>query len=230
MINLISSINRNLLHLVLIGAIFLSTVIIGYATTYKNYSIIFFTGAIFLIFITLNYYIAPFILIFFIIAFSEWAVEYQLLPPQIMWIPELLCLLLFAKAIIIKVSNKEKINLFGIWIILGFITVSSVSLLYNKIGVISALLFFRLILRYYLLFLAVINLDFDDKSMKLINISLIFIFIIQLPLSVIKLFIYGYDYGEKSLGLSSHELSTIIPLIAIGFLLSYYFLYRKDLL
>lgn len=162
-----------------------------------------------------------------IIAFTDWAVEYRYLPFQIMWLPELLSGILFIKSLAKKVGERQKYITPGLPIALSFLFVSLFSLIANNSPVIPALLMLRILFRYYLLFLAIINLGFDEKSQKVIINILIFIFLVQLPLSVVKLFVHGQ--GETSLGLSSHSVSTIFPLIAIGFLLSYYFVYRRRL-
>ena len=211
-----------------ISFILLGSIILSYAIVYQNYNIILLLASVFLVSIMLRSNVIPISIILLTIPFSDWAVEYNLLPPQIMWFPELLSLLLFVKAVVNRVILKQRINLFGIRVVLGFLGVIFVSLIYNGSSIVSALLFLRLLFRYYLLFLAILNLDLDERSMRLLNNILIFIFVAQLPLSVVKLFVIGQ--GESSLGLSSHSVSTIFPLIAIAFLFSFYFLYKRKLI
>jgi len=225
MIDLSSLNTRNTLVYLSISFILLTNFLLGYAITYKNYNIIFFLVSIFLVTIILKSNIITVSIILFIIPFTAWAVEYALIPPQVMWLPELLSGLIFMKALISKAFRKQRFNLFGIHIIVGFLIITFISLIYNSSSFISELLFLRLILRYYLLFLAIINLDFEEKSMKTIINVLIFIFLVQIPLAVIKLFIYGP--GETSFGLNSHSVSAYFPLIAIAFLFSFYFIYKN---
>lgn len=211
------------LSLILIIAIFLSN-----ALTHQNRTIIFILLSIIFVSLILRSNVISISLILFIIPFTDWAVEKEFIPMQIMWLPELLSLLIFIRVIIKSLVHKQRIRLFGIRVALFFLLVTFISLLYNGSNIIAALLFLRHLFRYYLLFLAIINLDLEQKSMKLINNVIIFIFILQLPISLLKLNIYGQ--GEESLGLSGTNMSTFLPLIAIGFLLSYYFLYKKSLL
>jgi hypothetical protein len=71
-------------------------------------------------------------------------------------------------------------------------------------------------------------LSLTDTEIKRINKFIIFIFIIQIPVATVKLFIYGP--GERAIGtysLTEGSLSTIIPLIAIGYLIAFYIYYNK---
>jgi len=228
MINSFSLVNkRNISSLINVFLLFLTTIILAYAIVYKNYYVMFLIGSLFLGLILVKSNVLPIAFILIVVSFTEWGVEYGYLPPQIMWAPELMSGLLFIKALVYRNISRQKINLFGMKVIVGFLVIVFVSILFNGSNLISALLFLRLLFRYYLLLLAILNLDFEEKQMKLINNILIFIFLAQLPLSVVKMIIYGPS--ERSLALSSHSVSAIIPLIAIGFLLSFYFFYRRSL-
>jgi len=91
------------------------------------------------------------------------------------------------------------------------------------------LLYLRLLFRHYILFLAVINTDITEKEMNRIIKLLILLFIIQIPTAVGKMFVYGP--GEKAIGTYAPwggGPSTVIPLIAISFLLSLYFLNKPS--
>jgi len=210
--------------LLYLSIIFLN-ILLGFAIVKQNFYLIFIIiGSIFVL-IIIKSTIIPIAAILLIISFAGWGVDQGYIPMQIMWLPELLSLMIFIKALLFCIINRTKFKLFGIKLVLSFLILSIVSLLYNGVDFISGILFLRILFRYYLLFLAIINLDMDEKSTKILNNILIFIFISQLPLSIIKLLIY--DQGERPLGLSSHSLPTIIPLIAIGFLLSFYYFFKN---
>ena len=231
--NSLSLINRHILPFLFITFILLSAIRLGPAIVHQNYNIMLAIGAVFLGLIVLKSNVIPIVIILLTISFTNWATDTSsdsigLFPPQIIWAAELLGGLLFVKAVVNRAVTRQKINLFGIWVVIPFLGVTFVSLIYNGTNIISALLFLRLLFRYYLLFLAIINLDLDEKSMKLINNILAFIFVSQLPLSVVKLFVYGR--GEIPVGLNAGSAPTSIALIAIGFLVSYYLLYKKSIL
>jgi len=206
-------------------SIVIIAIIFGTAIVKQNYYLFFIILALFTFFVLIKSDIIPISIILIIIPMTGWAVGQGIIPMQVMWLPELLSLLLFVKALINRILKSSRIRLFGIKIVIAFLTVSIVSLLINGLNIISWLLFLRLLFRYYLLFLAIINLDLDKDNMKFLNTILIFVFIAQLPMSLIKLFIYGQ--GEIPVGLSAHAEPSIIPIIAIGFLLSFYFFYQK---
>jgi hypothetical protein len=84
----------------------------------------------------------------------------------------------------------------------------------------------RLLLRFYLFYLALINLNLDEIKLKRINILLFLLFIIQIPTAAIKMFFYGI--GEWTIGtyaVFGGGLSAVIPIVALGFLAGYYFFY-----
>lgn len=207
------------------GLSLIAGILLSYSLIDRSYYVLFAVAAVLFNLSVMKLRMLPLVLILIIIPFVDWAVEYRFLPFQIMWLPELMSLLLFAKALIYKMSEKQRFKTVGLRYALLLLAVGLLSLVFNKSGMIPALLFLRLLFRYYLLFLAIINLDFYEKLLRRINKVLIFIFLIQLPLSIVKLAIFGQ--GETSLSLSSHSLSTIFPLIAISFLFSFYFLYKK---
>jgi hypothetical protein len=168
-------------------------------------------------------------IILFISFFGNWLEGLGLIPPQINWLVEVLIFLLFLKAFSTKIFRKEKLNLTGMSIVFLFLIICFFSYLINSVSYFHTLFFLRLVFRYYLLFLAVINLDFDEKSMKLLNKILIFLFFIQIPTAVIKWLIFGQ--GETAIGtydIHGGGLSTVIPLIAVNFLLAYYFFYKAS--
>jgi hypothetical protein len=217
--------NRLTLPVWILTVILVLSIFISLSIVYKNYDLLFVAAALVLGGLLFKLRVFPVVLILLIIAFADWAVEAAYLPFQIMWLPELMTALLFIKSIGEKVIAKKKIAAPGLLPVVIFLLVALASLLLNSSGIVPALLLLRLLFRYYLLFLAVINLELNEDGLKTIINVLIFIFLVQIPLSVVKLLVFGQ--GEQSLGLSSHSVSTIFPLIAIGFFYSFYFLHKK---
>ncbi len=215
---------------ILISFLILILVIMaGGAITYQRYDILLLVISPFLLFIVLRSNVIPIIMIISLPPFTAWMVEYKILPSQLMWSIELLVAFLLLKCILHKIIKKEKVNLFGTKIVFAFVLIVFISYILNiaDTSIISTLLFFRFLFRFYLLFIAVINMDLNERSMKLILSSLVIVFIIQLPLSVVKLFVYGLS--ENPLGLNGHSMTTSITLIAEAFLFAYYFLYKKSI-
>ncbi len=109
-----------------------------------------------------------------------------------------------------------------------FVLTAAFSVIVNHSFSLEPIYGLRLLLRFYIFFLAVVNLSLTDVEINKINKFIIFIFIIQIPVATAKLFIYGP--GERAIGtysLTEGSLSTIIPLIAIGYLIAFYIYYNK---
>ena len=223
--NLFSINSKEALFRIVLGLSLLISILFSYSLVSENYYFIFFLTGLALSLFLMRSKTLPVLIILSVIPFADWAVEQGFLPFQIMWFPELLSGLLFLKVLVQKLARKQRFRIAGFKFVFLFLLITFYSLIYNSSGLMPALLMLRLLFRYYIFFLAILNLDLDEKALKLINGFLIIIFLAQLPLAVVKLLIYGQ--GETSLGLSSHSISTIIPLIAVSFLYSFYILYEK---
>jgi hypothetical protein len=170
------------------------------------------------------------IILIFVAFFGNSFTQSGLLPAQANWLPEALIMGLFARMLGERISTGKQIRFFGGPIVITFVLIAAVSLLLNNANTVNSLLFLRLIFRFYLLLIVLINLDYDETFMLKINKLIAWLFIIQIPTAVVKFFIFGQ--GERAIGtyaMYGGGPSTFLPLIAIGFLSSYYFLYRKSL-
>jgi len=150
-------------------------------------------------------------------------------PPQIIWLTELVIYSLFIKALLSRLLRGEKFFLKFHNFVFIFFAISVISYVINAFSIVHMFLFLRLMLRYYLLFLAVINLNFNDKTISFINKAIVFLFIIQIPTAAIKLFIFGQ--GERAIGTYGYHgggNSTAIPMIAISFLMALFFYYKPS--
>ena len=223
--NLFSINSKETLFRAVLGLSLLISIFLSYFLVSKNYIFLFFLIGLALSFIMMKSKTIPIIIILSFSPFIGWALEKGFITFQILWFPELLSALIFLKVLVGRLLTKQKFQTPGLKFVFVFLLISFISQIYNSQGLIPALLMLRILFRFYLLFLGVINLDLDEKAMKLVNSSLIIIFLLQLPLAIVKLFIYGQ--GEVALGLSAHSYSMIIPLIAISFLYAFYFLYKK---
>lgn len=87
----------------------------------------------------------------------------------------------------------------------------------------------RLLLRFYVFYLALINLGLTEGQFKKINSFVFFLFIIQLPASAIKFYFLGVS--EETIGtyaVRGGGWTTIIPVVAIGYLSAYYTQFKKN--
>jgi len=161
--------------------------------------------------------------------FGDWLVGLGILPGQTMWILELFVLLLFLKTLLNAVLKSWRIEFpFG-WIIAAFVLTAGVSMYINHGRPLHLILFLRLVLLYYLLYVAVWNLGLPEKAIHRFIRFLLVLIVIQLPTAVVKLLIYGQ--GESAIGtyaVAGGTLSTVMPLIVIGFGFALYLIYRRS--
>jgi len=151
-------------------------------------------------------------------------------PPQIAWLTEIIILAMFVETARRCRKEHKRMALVGQWYAAAIIAISTLAWLRSDLSFVSMLLFLRKVLRFYLLLIILINSNIDDLFMKRANNLMTWLFIIQIPTAVIKLFIYGQ--GEHAIGTyaeGSGGNSTVIPMIAVSFLLPYHYMYRKRL-
>lgn len=161
--------------------------------------------------------------------FGDWLAGLGIIPGQAMWALELLVVLLFIKALLKAVFDGRRLEFpFG-WIMSAFLLTAFLSMYLNNGSPLNLLLFMRLVFMYYLMYVAVWNLGLSEKSIHRFLRLLLVLIVIQLPTAVVKLFIYGQ--GESAIGtyaVAGGTLSTVMPLIVIGFGFSLYLIHRRS--
>jgi hypothetical protein len=141
------------------------------------------------------------------------------------WLTELLILLF---ALVVLLTKPTAVRLPFIPKMFLFLLIGISSALANSTFSANTIFSLRLVFRFYLFFLIMVNLSYSSKDLKALNVLIFILFLIQIPVAVIKLSIYGQ--GEMAIGtyaVHGGTLSTAIPLVAIGFLVGLYFLYRR---
>jgi len=159
----------------------------------------------------------------FILSFMKGALELLGLSESILQlIIEFLIVLLFTYSLLNVLKNKKFLGP-GVIINILLFSIILFSFLVNNVSITQMILFIRKFGIYYLFFYALFNTDLGsiqkDKLLKLI----IFLFLIQIPASFIKLVVLGTQ--EKIVGIISVQegsLATIMPLMAISYLIANY--------
>ncbi len=218
--------NSLIFHLFIL---FFLSFLLSRAIVNRNYNLMLTVAIGFILFLILKSNILSIIIILILSFFGNWLEAIGYLPAQFNWLSEIVIVLLIIKSFSLKAFKKEEIKLKFSGIFILFLLISFVSYLLNSISFLHFALFLRLVGRYFLLYLATVNLDLDQKTILLINKIIIFLFLIQIPTAFIKMLIYGQ--GEQAIGtyaLHGGDLSTCIPLMAISFLISFYFLYKPS--
>ena len=164
--------------------------------------------------------------IFIVAFFGNFFADLNIIPPEITILTEILIYILFVYSLVSKSIRGEKFEFYILPYYIFFILCAIVSIIINRSFGIQTLFSLRLIIRFFVFYLAIINIPIKEKDFKKINILLIILFLIQLPSSGIMFYFYGIS--EKTHGIYGRGggLTTIIPLIALGFLAGFY-IYHK---
>ena len=171
-----------------------------------------------------------FIYVIFLFAFfGNSLVSYGLIPPQATLVTEAFVYLLFLYSIVFKIRFKTERYSIHLWYPFGlFLIIAFCSIIINNYYNFKPILSLRVILRFYLFYLALINLGLDESLLKKINKLLFILFIIQLPVVAYKFSIYGIN--ELTIGSYAARgggLTAIIPIVALGYIAGYYFFYKR---
>ena len=173
-----------------------------------------------------NYYLIASI---FILAFTKGIPELLGFPETIIQLfIELLIFILFTNSLFFILKHR-RVRGPGLVVNFYLFTIIFISFLFTNVSTLQLILFLRKFAIYYLFFYALFNINISlihkEKLIKLI----IFLFLIQIPAAFIKLAALGGTL-EKIIGtMSVHEgsLATIMPLIAISYLIANYLEFRK---
>ena len=161
--------------------------------------------------------------IFLIAFFANSLVGYNLIPAHVTIVTELLIYLLFLYSFIVSRANHKHYNFHLLPIFGFFLVVAFCSIVVNHAFSLRPILSLRLIFRFFIFYLALINLGLTEDQFKKINNLLFILFIIQLPASAIKFCFYGVSEETMgTYGVRGGGLTTNIPIIALGYLSGYY--------
>ena len=161
--------------------------------------------------------------------FADGLSEMGLIPSQVSWIPEIVIILLFFKSLLVK---PRRVNSRFFLLFIPFLVVSLLSIVVNfgQDHVVTLLFGFRTLFRFIVLFYALQVLPMEDSQTLRFIKFLLFLLILQIPVSVVKLFIYGQ--GELAIGtyaMAGGLYSTILPLIGISFFFGLFYFFKRKL-
>jgi len=166
----------------------------------------------------------------FIFFFSGLPMHYGLLPDALTFVPELLILGLLAVAIIKRGGGRVfKIGGWPFAVAVGIVAHSAMSTIVNNGSWLECTLFLRLLLRFYVMFLALVNIGMSEKQLRwLVGVLAVCLFV-QVPVAAVRLLWEGQ--GERAIGAYAYRgggLSTILPMMMTGVLLTYYIAFRRS--
>lgn len=166
--------------------------------------------------------------IVFILSFAKGALELAgISSTQSQLMIEGIIILVFAISINF-VLRKNIIFGPGIIVTISFLIFIFISYLLNDTSLIQMMLYLRVLMVYYLLFYAMLNIPFTHEENNTFVKVLVVLFLIQIPAAIIKLAILGgtlEDFvGTMSVGEGS--LATVMPLLASTFLIAKYLVFK----
>lgn len=165
-----------------------------------------------------------------IFAFAGYSfIGYGLIPEESAVVTEIILYVLFLISLVRRVRGiSYRLDLIGVFSF--FVLAALTSVVYNNFFNFQPVYGLRLVLRFYLFYLALINLHLSEMQLKRIMGLLSFLFIIQLPVSVIKFVIQGVN--ENTIGTYALHGGGITPTIAVVglvFAAAYYSLYKHSI-
>jgi len=167
---------------------------------------------------------ALFYLIFFLALFGNAIFESGFLPKPLAVTTEISIILLFAIAILSKIGRGQvpRWHLFSGFLMICF--VAACSMFFNQTEPVRAIFSLRLLYRFYFLYLALINLDLDEKTLKKFNFYLLILLVGQLPVVAYKFHLQGM--AETTMGAYGRggSLTAMLPVVVTFYLAAFYFL------
>lgn len=173
----------------------------------------------------LSYYLFCIILY---LGFFQLVLELLGVPPFISILFQNILIVLLLVISLLNIVKKKSIKHPGGGVIILFIIGIIFSALLNRSSILLFLFFFKQFFIYILLFYGLLNIDFNQKYKDKLFKLLMFLFLIQIPASWIKLYLEGIR--ENYIGTMSNEsgsLSTIVPLIALSYIITWFYSKRQ---
>ena len=103
------------------------------------------------------------------------------------------------------------------------------SWLYNGNGLLGLGLFYRLMLMFYLFYLALMNLQMRESEIRLLDRLIAILFLIQIPASFVKFALIGMKEGQGvgTMSVQSGSLTTVFTIVALPAAFGFYLVHRR---
>ena len=171
------------------------------------------------------------ITVFFFAFFGNTLVKLNIIPYQVTLLTELSIYLLFLISLVSIAKNKKSYRIDFLPLLIIFVVIACCSAIANHILNVAIVVSLRNILRFYIFYFALINLGLKSKDIILLNKVVFVIFVLQIVAVSYNFSIYGIH--ERCIGTydisSEGKTAFMIPIIGIGYVAGYYFLYKKNI-
>ena len=170
----------------------------------------------------------PLVMILFLSLFGGMIISMGM-PSKFKVLSELLIYIFIVIALGTKAKSKFQIP--HLWpVLVIFICIGFISLVINNTSSARMIFSFRVLFRFYCFYLAIIISDLNDDIIKLINIYILVLLVLQFPIVGVKFIKYGIS--ERTAGayaVHDGSIAATLPISLIFFLASYYFIYKSDI-
>ncbi len=155
-------------------------------------------------------------------------IGYGFIPEYSAVIVEVIVYMLFLTSLLMGLGREETYKFDLGWIFSFFILIAIASAVNNHTVDFGLIYSLRLYLRFYLLYIAIINFGLSDDQLKKIMDLIFFLLIIQIPVQLIKFSFLGIS--EDTIGsyaLHGGGITPAIAIIGLAFSAGYYRFYTK---
>jgi hypothetical protein len=167
--------------------------------------------------------------VFFFAFFGNSLLWLKLIPYQVTLLSELSIYFLFGYSFLTTKRDNRVYNFHLTVLFAYFIVITVCSYILSERFDLGPIISLRVIFRFYIFYLALINLGLDERKLKNINKLMFVLFILQLPACAAKFSIHGVSEWTTGTYHMAPEGKTtmMIPIIALGYLAGFYFHYKQ---
>lgn len=169
-------------------------------------------------------------IITFSVFFADWFFTLGLITEEFTWIPDMILLFLMIRVVALVIREKRVVRTSLDLPILFFALWGFLSMFLTDQTPVSLFISLRQVIKFSLLFYIIQYLHFDQDFFKKLIRVLIFLFAIQVPTAIIKMFIYGQ--GEHAIGTYAYfggGLTAVLPVVVFSIALGLYFYYKSNI-
>ncbi len=156
----------------------------------------------------------------------NWAPENGILPGELLWASDVLCLLFFVMIYTHVQATMREMVWCGRSVVAAFIVTWLISLSINGANPYPALVMLRFPVGIYLFFLGLLNMQMTCRDERMLVKTVYIIFLLQIPVAALKYVTIGT--GEMPLSMVGHAATTYVSLIGVSFCVAYYLHYRTS--
>lgn len=172
------------------------------------------------------------ILVYLLLAlafFGNTLEDFNIIPPQFNWLTEIAIIGLLLKSSILSIKEGRNFRCPLLPYVVAFALTGMCGMLLNGSSPLLYFLSLRLLVRFYFLFVALVNMNYSEDELRHFYKVIFLLFMLQIPVAFTKIPFYGI--GESTIGTyGTHGggNSVAIPVVAISFCAGLYAYYKRD--